>query len=510
MPAAREYYPNLDSAEAKAVEQAFEDEQRKRANLFEKNWKYYYGNHKPPLKLDKSGTDDNLIINHIELVIDKGISGLLGVDDHGLVKGIDFEVVDKEPEQPNVVQRAVSRVREMVGAQKKDKPEEQYIEAVMKANASSILFLDALLNGGVCGHIFLKLLPDGEETDDGLEVPRIVVLDPANVTVFWDEDDKSRVLWFRIQYGSNYDANGVVATSRQDIVRDEDSAVWWIYKFRRTGTWQQDGVEEMWPYSWPPIIDWKNLPNPQSYYGRDDIGGKIKLNDGLNLTASNMQRIIKHHASPKTIGTGFTNQEVLETSVDGLWTIANQDAKVYNLEMQSDLGSTRSMIDLERNSIYDTARELNPGTVADKLGAITNFGLRVLHADSLAKGGIKRLLASEGLKRLCRHILELGGFNPRVTINVIWPEPLPSDPLQTAQALQIMSALGLSNETALIKAGYDPEEEARNREMERQESMRNTPPQLRDTNTDESPDMGMDGSTMPSNGQMMNNRGMNA
>lgn len=104
-------------------------------------------------------------------------------------------------------------------------------------------------------------------------------------------------------------------------------------------------TEVRWGYEWPPILDWKNLPNPHQYYGLSDLE-MADLNDAVNFIASNTGRIIKVHAHPKTIGVGVLGKDVQETSVDSFWTIPNADAKVYNLEMQSELRSSLEFFQL--------------------------------------------------------------------------------------------------------------------------------------------------------------------
>lgn len=465
MPEAVRYYDDPNSQEARRVEEYHDKERSDRAKSHNTAWDYYNGNHRQPLKADGTGTNDNLIINLIEGIVDKGVSANLGVDDTGVARGVSFEIVDTPGEQ-GFMRRAAGLARRVLGQRPQVSADQKFLDEVFKANRVALLLLDALTNGSVMGHVFIKIVPDGRESDDGQLVPRLINLHASNVTVFWDAADVERVLWYRIQYGENG------RRTRQDIVRgtNEDgseSGQWLIYNFSEiaTGRWQAVGDPETWSYSWPPIIDWKNLPAPNNYYGKSDIGTIGRLNDGVNFVASNTQRILKHHAHPKTIASGVGANGIEATSIDGLWAIPSHEAKVYNLELQSDLSSSLQFIGLLWRAIFDLARELNPGTVADKLGAITNFGLRVLFNDSLSKAGIKRLLAGESLKRLCRHLLELGGYNPRVEINVMWPDPLPSDLLQTAQALVAMMPFGLSNQTALERAGFDPEQEAQRRGM---------------------------------------------
>src|SRR6185436_1088528 len=107
-----------------------------------------------------------------------------------------------------------------------------------------------------------------------------------------------------------------------------------IYDWAETAIasgWQKQGEEKVWPYSWSPIVDWKNLPAPNHYYGKSDLGTIGRLNDGLNFVVSNIQRILKHHAHPKTVATGIGASGIEETAIDGLWAIDKDTAKVYTV-----------------------------------------------------------------------------------------------------------------------------------------------------------------------------------
>ena len=457
MPPATKYI-TTSGAELNQLEDALRRERSVRVTFNAVAWRYYEGQHRQPLKSDGTGTDDNVIVNVTETIVDKGVANLLGVDDEGMVVGLTFDIVD-EPGEPGFVGGSLAELPRMRRQQPKANPSQDYLDAVWNANNQQILLNDVLLSCSVTGHAFVKLLPDGKEGEDGSPLPRLVNMNPDNVAVFWAEDDMDRVLWYRIEY----------ARARQDIVRDvredgTDGDQWLIYNYRRAteiASWESDGEPQVWPYAWPPVVDWKNRPNPRGYYGLSDVGLLGRLNDSLNFVMSNTQRILKHHAHPKTIGLGIKAGDVEATAVDGFWTVqaGTESANIYNLEMQSDLASSLQFSQMLLRSMFDIGRELNPGTVADKLGQITNFGLRVLYSDSLSKAGIKRMLAGEALKRICRRLLELGGYDPRVKLNVIWPDPLPRDALQQAQALQIDAAHGLSQETYLERRGYDAAQE---------------------------------------------------
>src|SRR5690606_34619066 len=95
----------------------------------------------------------------------------------------------------------------------------------------------------------------------------------------------------------------------------------------------------VWPWEWPPIIDCQNLPQANEYYGRSDIQEHVvNLQKSLNFVVSNLQRIIKFHAHPKTWGQGFKPGE-LKMGVDETIVLPN-GATLQNLEMLSDLTSS--------------------------------------------------------------------------------------------------------------------------------------------------------------------------
>jgi len=496
MPYAQRYIPDLNGSEARTIEAAFDEERRARSAVHQVAWNYYDGKHREPLKPDGTGTNDNLIINRVESVVDKDVAANVGVDDAGVVKGVHFDIVD-QPDEQGFVGRVMRAARRIIRKPEQVSRDQAYLDAVWRANKSALLLLDALTNGSIMGHVFIKIVPEGRETDDGISVPRLINLHASNVTVFWDQADVERVLWYRIEFGEDYHK------TRQDIVREvdedgSDGVRWLILNYSNvSGRWELTS-EDVWAYSWPPIIDWKNLPAPNQYYGKADVGKIGRLNDGLNFLLSNMQRILKHHAHPKTIATGVGASGIEATAVDGLWAIGAAEAKVYNLEMQSDLASTMSLAELVDRTIYDLSRVVNLAQL-ESLNTITNFVMRVRFHDALGKLGVKRLLAGEALQRLCRHLLELGGFNPRVMINVVWPDPLPTDLGQLAQALESFTRIGLSNETALERAGFDPDQEAKRKA----EQMQNLPQPLRDAMQSNNNQPAQDGDT-PDEPAMMN------
>jgi hypothetical protein len=136
------------------------------------------------------------------------------------------------------------------------------------------------------------------------------------------------------------------------------------------------------------------------------------------------------------------------------------NAQISNLEMQSDLASSQQFLMELRQALFDISRTVDITSVADKLGSLTNFGLRVLFMDALNKIHTKQELLGEALIETNHRLLTMQGIAHDDGGDVIWPDPLPSDEVQETTALAQDINLGLvSKRTASLERGYDYDEE---------------------------------------------------
>ena len=185
------------------------------------------------------------------------------------------------------------------------------------------------------------------------------------------------------------------------------------------------------------------------------------MQDRVNYIASNISKIIRYHAHPKTVGIGFAENQMnaFDIGPDKMVTIPTVGADVKNLEMQSDLTSSQDYLALLRNTLMDITRTVDVSSLPDKLGALTNFGLRVLYQDALQKLATKRELYGEMLTELNRRCLELAGKGGDGG-KCVWPDPLPVDGVEMTQKLQTDLAMGIvSKQTVAKERGYDWEVE---------------------------------------------------
>lgn len=413
-------YPESDLG---AVEKAAKDERAKRKDYVEAAWMYYHGQHRKHLKVKQGKPDDNITINLCGKLIDTNVAMLFGeVPKYELTEGETTAV-------------------------------EQYIEDAWFANKGKILLADIATSGGVSGHAAVQIVPrEGQP-------PRLVNLDMARLTVFWQTGDIEDVLFYVFRTGDK---------ARQDIFRDGDS---WIVRDLeyKQGGWKVIPETEMrWDYPWPPILDWKNLPNPHHYYGLSDLE-QADLNDAVNFIASNTGRIIKVHAHPKTIGTGMEAKDVQETSIDSLWTVPKADARVMNLEMQSDLRSSLEFFQLLRGAFFSLSASVDIASMKDKIGQVTNFGLRVLFSDALDRLELKRSLYGQALIEVNQCMAELGGYGADNVGVLHWANPLPEDRLEDVEAAVKERELGtVSKETiaADLNRDWELEQERMSNEAE--------------------------------------------
>jgi len=381
---------------------------------------YRKGIQKQPLKSE----EDNVIINFCGLIVDRAVSMLFG-------KEIKFDLPGET-----------------------DSPEQIYIDRVWAANRKQKLLKSIGLYGSEAGTCYLKILPDGTSDSEGL-LPRLVAVDPAWVQMDTPPEDSDTVNKYTIAYN-------IEDVIKKQVIEKQDNETWLVsdYHADRASRWILDN-EQVWDWDFAPIKHGQNLTENGSPYGKPDITGDIiLLQDKLNFVVSNTAKIIKYHAHPKTWGRKFGNNKEVNWGVDEMVISDNENAMLQNLEMQSDLGSSLNFIQFLRQGLFDIARSVDIDSLADKLGALTNFALRVLYQDAISKLDDKRGSYGEMLVEINHALLELAGMANTDGGEIVWPEILPIDPVGQSAALQTDMDMGLvSKQTVSNLRGYAWEDE---------------------------------------------------
>jgi hypothetical protein len=362
-------------------------------------------------------------------------------------------------------------VRFDVGADDEETEDDEAVKMLWAENRMGMLLNNIALSGCLTGHNVVRLEPrDGQ-------FPRIVHINAQHFSAFWDLEDIDRVLWYRLQYTLN-GPNG--SGKRIDYVRgrmdgnqiDHNADGWLEIVYRKGGNvrdWTIVSSQAL-QFPFPPIVDWQNMPRPHSYYGADDIRKAVALNNAINLVASDMARILKHHGSPRTIGLGFDAELIKGTSIGGFIAIntPKAEADIFNLEMQSDLISAREFIALLTREVWQSARMVDPQTIKDTIGSLTNFGLRTLYTDALHKTQTKRQLYAEAYETITKRAMEMVGRTAPERVATVWPDVLPEDTAEiTNGLLKEKEANLISTQTYREVRGYDHELEEKRIEEEK-------------------------------------------
>lgn len=398
---------------------------------------YYYSRPPKALNTKPGKPDDNTAINYARLLVDKGASFLFG-------KEIQFDLE----------------------AGKKTE-EEQWLKKVWKRNRKMTLLHNLGVNGGIYGHCFVRIvLPD---QPDG--IPRLIVVDPMEVNVRWNPDDIEQIEWYHITFkGINREGKPV---QKRHQIRRLDTGQWEIIEEERLSVTHGGTVitewnelsQEIWPYSFPPLFHCQNLSAPNEFWGMSDLEEDVlEICEAINFIVSNTRKIIRYHGHPKTIGVGFKKQSI-EVDTDETIILPNVDAKLWNLEMITNLGSSMEYLKHLERILFLNARvpEVSLGNL-DGIGAISGIALQLLYQPLLDKNETKRRLYGEMLELLNAALLVIGGFRQSVDdvdIHVIWPEALPRDMMEERHATGIDMERGLiskENASERLNINYEIEQ----------------------------------------------------
>jgi hypothetical protein len=426
-----------------------------RKRLMKEAWKAYRGEFEPPLKIEKDQPDDSVICNFCGPIADKGASWLFG-------EPVKIEATDETSTDESKIQ--------------------DFLDGFWGDDDDKMALLaDIGLNGGVCGHPFVKLIP----VQGQMKFPRIVVLDPLLVRIVTAPDDCSLVLAYIIEYpGPNdlqkrqiiarIDPDGLAGVAGEYDLDDS----WTIANYQRTAQSKQwtlatpaPGQQnpETWAYPFPPIFACKNLPNPNESWGTPDLTPDIiAQNKSLNFSLSNLSRIIKYHGHPKTWAKGVGASQI-DISVDGLIVLNSDQAQLGTLTPMENFAGILSFVANLMSNIDQQSRipavALGRQELLPKLGPISGVALSLMFQPLIEKTMQKRRSYGKMIREISRAALILAGLLPVKSfedykIDLHWPPLLPADNLVAAQEAVILQGLGISQATILAGLGYDADDEA--------------------------------------------------
>ena len=439
---------------------AANDNSREHAIL--RAWNAYNGKWQPALVTKPGRVDDNVYVNFCRLIVDKGVAFLFG-------KEIEFSVDAGEDD----------------AGLKAESPDEKWLKDAWEYNKKSIILQKLAKNGAIAGHAFMKII-----NDPTLPFPRLVPLDSSKVCVETEEDDVDKVWEYTIKwtvYDKEYDR---IKHRRQRVVQDVNELGWWIIdevsyenaNFSYSPTTNPDGTmsgvirkweelsREQWPYPFAPIVDNQNLPTSNSFWGTSDLEEDIIIiNEAINRTLSNTNRMIRVHAWPRMWTTGLTNEQIKQIRVDsdGIIHFPGQNGTLNVVQVSGDVAAAIDFYTRLRESLHELSRipEVATGKM-EGIGELSGAALQILYGPIAEKNAEKRLTYGWNIKETSRRMRAITSGNLLVIPDINWPEVLPKDAYTEAQTMVMLQQAGVSIHTTLEEAGYDAEKEADLRDVE--------------------------------------------
>ena len=335
--------------------------------------------------------------------------------------------------------------------------------------------------GSVSGDVFVKVAFEEPYVDPaGVPVAgkiRILPLNPAFCFPEFHPHDRSRLIRFKLKYkfwGTASDGTRQVMTyvelmteeTIEEYINDE------LIDARPN------------PIGEIPIAFCANIPVASSPWGLADITDLVSLNREYNEKATEISDIINYHVAPVTVITGAKASN-LEKGPRKVWAINNKDAKINQLELQTNFTGPLGYMELIKQAMHELT-----GVPAQALGTMqpisntSGVALSIQYQPLMLKHERKKIQYTPMFTRINELVLrhaflfspDLVQYNPVLSATelhpdqypkldpadpasyrsyVDWPAPMPMDRLIKINEIQAMMAMNLeSRKGALRDLGY--------------------------------------------------------
>ena len=414
------------------------EEEKHRLEVAGLAWDFYRGEHPPAVNVRPGKPDDNVIINFSRVIVNMGVSFLMG-------EGVNWDVEGEE----GVVDDVKALLDGVFG----------------QDEVRTSFLLDVGYNGSLAGDAFIMI-----EWETGWERPKLRNLNPQHTFAEFDAGDSSKIIGWRLTKPKDAEGNEQIL----HLFIDEEGRWRWRDEVYIRGEWQAvpdtDGV---WPWAWSPITHIKNLPNPNQHYGISDLEDG-DLNIAVNKISSYTMRSGRLFPHPLLYGYGI-GEDHLDTSA--FYDLQSPEGFIKSVQMDGAMAESSEFANRLSTWFFmvNQTPSMNPELM--RLGAQSGFALRVLYGPLLDKTRIKRALYGAGLKEIIAHLAEVAGITGDFTVTLRWANPLPYSIDEENSRDQFALDNGLaSKQTIATSRGYDynaeqeriKEERDRDRDFARQ------------------------------------------
>lgn len=417
-------------------------ESAERLERYQRAWRAYDGEGPAALEVEPGQPDDNIRLGYAKLIVNKGVSFLVGKD-----QGISVQVAPpdedlEENDEGDGEQAAEEQAAEALAL----------LDQAWPPHQRQVDFHKLATNGGVCGQAWLRIHEDA----------RVSVLDPANCTAEWNEDDVEIVERYLIEWTTIDEDTGLGVMRRKRIEPNDsaDPTSWVIYDEEHdddAGVWRIID-ETAWEHPYAPVITSQNLPSPNTFYGESDLECEILDQiEQLESVASDMRRIVRLHGHPVPVFFGEEPGRIatLDVAIGNMIAIPNKDGKLDQLTI-AELESSLALFQELKTALFEATHipKVALGET-DSAGPTSGVALQVEYAPLVERTDTKRITYGYLIVEAAKRILDLLGFS-KFEVTLGWPELLPSDPVSDAEADESELRMGIvSKRTIAEKRGYD-------------------------------------------------------
>lgn len=197
-----------------------------------------------------------------------------------------------------------------------------------------------------------------------------------------------------------------------------------------------------------PIVHFKNISLAGRHFGLSDLEDLIPLNTELNLKNSDVSEILDYHASPITILFGARAGN-LEKGANKVWGGLPKDAKVQNLELNSDLGASSNYRQDMKKAMHEIAGIPEIATGSGEISSnLSGVALQIAFMPLTDTISTKRASTAESLKLVNKLIIKLGVLNNLFSVpdgvsnkllykhEIVFSSVLPKDDIKEMEQIQ--------------------------------------------------------------------------